>query len=1390
MPNGAIKQCTNPACNREFNRKERKHHCRCCGNVYCIECTQCILPLNPITAMVRSTYGPIRLTTLRYKLPHLTPTASFPPCPQRAVEGGYPLGRFLHNGSSDSLVSVADGDDNDGDGDGDNDEVDNEEEDDGDNGRHRRHYVDDNDDRYTRYNNHRDDYGGAISDEDNAEDFASDRRHEAMPTRANRILGNPEGADVSRARNDHLCDDGSSRSWSCENWRSSGDRDVLGSSRNGGNKIYGSSREQQTRDVSPSEISGSRPGAMVFDKCRSLDHRDKVAARVYTRFSGRSERSSCGRSGRDLSPRGGMDSAHSGYGAHSATSAHSASSAHSAHSAYSARENLQMKESGSEVYRKTNTRGTGCNGDDRLENRYSSDNPLNVTYNRSRTLDVSDRSAAAASARRPPSSSRPISLLASSLLANSSHSSHSSHSSLSASSGGDSVAKSWNEAAGGGGGFGAEFGKSRTLDSSDKDAIRRTYGAANRATGAAAAIAAAAATAAAASTASGVPVPPTGKARRQVASAYRHLSMDLTDRFGDLSSLLVEPSDPNHLSLLSTGGGPGASGGYERHESSLRAAAAGTSPPLGLSAASSASAAGAGGAAGVAGARSGLGLPPRKDPKARGWQQQQQQQQQEYQHQQQQTHQQEQHVFSQQRPQQASPAALQRHHSMHPLLAPGASPLTPSGLRPPPPLTPSPAPRRHARSNSSSNIHISISLPPLTAPDSSQRPAADSAAASGAPLRSSRSFHYQQAEAAAAEAGTDVGTEAAEIEAAAAAAEAAAERAEAAAATAAAAAQREALYKALAAPSMVKSPSSHARAAREGSVNLAELLTSWENGVSFLDPDVSLRTPRDRKGISSPKISANESLSDEEKEGEGCFGGSTEPVAEAGGSVGLGLKPARLQRAAEAKADEWSEARQGMGGKAGDGERRMGGMDVAEKDAVQSGGSTSGRGSGSNSGSNSGSGCSSSSGKSTWARRRPNLRVHCGSSGNFAASLPNSTSALDAPPPLPQPAPAAPFPQPAAGSAPTSATRDLGAGAGASAAGAAGSRVTAATRAASGGGGAAASASASAGRLQECSAVWSGPVSLIEWSTSDVCSWLIHSVGFPDGSGREYARDFDQHQVDGLSLVGITNSHPALAHMRLADYTLFEFHRRQLVTAEAAAPPAAHHPPPPLSTVDFSSASTSSAVDSAAAAGGGSAVLCGSAVNGRVGVGAVRCGSDPTVLLHHLPKQHSVKSRHYDASSTANTPSALSCSHPFRHRRTSSIGASIVSDLLQKRTNTTGGAGEGRPAAVQSPAARISRQGSGVAGAVGGWFAGWGSRQEGQQESEEERERARDLEEKEERRRRSKGEEEEGEEGEEGEEEGEGDEEGEVVAAVVEEVVCLRGEVTAAEERECTVKAQ
>ncbi|CAI5492838.1 unnamed protein product [Closterium sp. Naga37s-1] len=103
---------------------------------------------------------------------------------------------------------------------------------------------------------------------------------------------------------------------------------------------------------------------------------------------------------------------------------------------------------------------------------------------------------------------------------------------------------------------------------------------------------------------------------------------------------------------------------------------------------------------------------------------------------------------------------------------------------------------------------------------------------------------------------------------------------------------------------------------------------------------------------------------------------------------------------------------------------------------------------------------------------------------------------------------------------------------------------------------------------------------------------------------------------------------------------------------------------------------------------------------------------------------------------------------------------------------------DGRAAVVQSPAAWISRQESGVVRAVGGWFAGWGSKQERWQGCEEEKEE----------RKRSKreGKEGEGAEGEEEGEEGEGEdgEEGEVVAAVVEEVVCLRGEVTAAEERE------
>ena len=33
-----------------------RHHCRCCGNVYCTKCTAYVLPLNPETAMVSAPF--------------------------------------------------------------------------------------------------------------------------------------------------------------------------------------------------------------------------------------------------------------------------------------------------------------------------------------------------------------------------------------------------------------------------------------------------------------------------------------------------------------------------------------------------------------------------------------------------------------------------------------------------------------------------------------------------------------------------------------------------------------------------------------------------------------------------------------------------------------------------------------------------------------------------------------------------------------------------------------------------------------------------------------------------------------------------------------------------------------------------------------------------------------------------------------------------------------------------------------------------------------------------------------------------------------------------------------------------------------------------------------
>ncbi|GJP57240.1 hypothetical protein CLOM_g16268 [Closterium sp. NIES-68] len=54
MPEEAFKRCTNPACAKDFSHRRRKHHCRCCGNVYCSKCTSYVLPLNPHSAMIES----------------------------------------------------------------------------------------------------------------------------------------------------------------------------------------------------------------------------------------------------------------------------------------------------------------------------------------------------------------------------------------------------------------------------------------------------------------------------------------------------------------------------------------------------------------------------------------------------------------------------------------------------------------------------------------------------------------------------------------------------------------------------------------------------------------------------------------------------------------------------------------------------------------------------------------------------------------------------------------------------------------------------------------------------------------------------------------------------------------------------------------------------------------------------------------------------------------------------------------------------------------------------------------------------------------------------------------------------------------------------------------
>ncbi|CAI5532254.1 unnamed protein product [Closterium sp. Naga37s-1] len=74
MPEEAFKRCTNPACGKEFTQRRRKHHCRCCGNVYCSKCTGYVLPLNPLSAMIEA--GGVKAKVCEL-------------CYERAVDEGY-----------------------------------------------------------------------------------------------------------------------------------------------------------------------------------------------------------------------------------------------------------------------------------------------------------------------------------------------------------------------------------------------------------------------------------------------------------------------------------------------------------------------------------------------------------------------------------------------------------------------------------------------------------------------------------------------------------------------------------------------------------------------------------------------------------------------------------------------------------------------------------------------------------------------------------------------------------------------------------------------------------------------------------------------------------------------------------------------------------------------------------------------------------------------------------------------------------------------------------------------------------------------------------------------------------------------------------------------------
>lgn len=79
------------------------------------------------------------------------------------------------------------------------------------------------------------------------------------------------------------------------------------------------------------------------------------------------------------------------------------------------------------------------------------------------------------------------------------------------------------------------------------------------------------------------------------------------------------------------------------------------------------------------------------------------------------------------------------------------------------------------------------------------------------------------------------------------------------------------------------------------------------------------------------------------------------------------------------------------------------------------------------------------------------------------------------------------------------------------------------------------------------------PLRLVDWTVADVCAWLVTDVPFEGGEHKVYADRFSEHQVDGLSLVGMSAAHPALAGMPPAGYAAFEDERRVLVTGEADA---------------------------------------------------------------------------------------------------------------------------------------------------------------------------------------------------------------------------------------------